>query len=34
MWRISKIIDMIEKQGNTFWTFVYKNGFIDKHIKT
>ena len=33
MWRISKIIDIIEKQGDTFWTYVYKNGLIEKHIK-
>lgn len=33
MWRISKIIDMIEKQGDAFWTYVYKNGLIEKHIK-
>jgi len=33
MWRISKIIDAIEKQGDTFWTYIYKNGFIDKYTK-
>jgi hypothetical protein len=33
MWRISKIIDMIEKQGDKFWTYEYKNGFIYKHTK-
>ena len=33
MWNKEKIIVMIEKQGDKFWSYVYKNGGKDKDTK-
>jgi hypothetical protein len=33
MWTKDKIIDMIENQEDKFWSYVYKNGKIDKDTK-
>jgi len=33
MWKKEQIVDMIEKQKDNFWSYVYKNGKKDKDTK-
>jgi hypothetical protein len=33
MWKIEMIIDMIENKKDMYWTYFYKNGLIERHIK-
>ena len=33
MWTKEKIINMIENQGDNFWSYVYKNGKKNKYTK-